>query len=221
MIRALLFDLDGTLWDSEVVRFRSWQRIFEEHGATYSLASYATRLGTIGGRDPFDDLEEQLGEPVDRTRLRERRDALTDRWLADLAPRDGVQEYLRDARALGLAIGVVSTDEREYVLGSLARLGLGDGWDVVRTADRDPARAKPSPALYLEAIDELGISASDAIAFEDSPNGILAATRAGLFCVAVPNAVSAQLDLTRADLVVDGFQQLPLRDIITIAEGRR
>jgi beta-phosphoglucomutase-like phosphatase (HAD superfamily) len=69
-ISAVLFDLDGTLWDSEVVRFRSWQRIFEEHGKRYTLEPYSTRFGTIGGPDPLDELSEALGTPIDRDALR-------------------------------------------------------------------------------------------------------------------------------------------------------
>jgi beta-phosphoglucomutase-like phosphatase (HAD superfamily) len=77
MIRALLFDLDGTLWDSEAVRFRSWQRVFEEHGQRYTIEAHAERLGTIGGPDPLDELEAAGGARVDREDVRRRRDELT------------------------------------------------------------------------------------------------------------------------------------------------
>ena len=81
-------------------------------------------------------------------------------------------------------------------------------------ADGDASRAKPRPTLYLEALDALGVSPENAIAFEDSPNGIDAARAARIFCVAVPNAVTAQLDLSHADLVVGSLEDLPLVELV-------
>jgi beta-phosphoglucomutase-like phosphatase (HAD superfamily) len=93
----------------------------------------------------------------------------------------------------------------------LERLEEAVGWDAICTADGDPARAKPSPTLYLEALDALDVAASEAVAFEDSPNGVLAAKAAGVFCVAVPNEVTRELglDAAGADLVLDSLADLP------------
>ena len=81
---------------------------------------------------------------------------------------------------------------------------------------RPAAQAKPAPDLYLAALHALGIDASEAVAFEDSPNGILDAKRAGLYCVAVPNLITAQLDLSKADLLVASLLDLPLEQLLTI-----
>ena len=88
--------------------------------------------------------------------------------------------------------------------------------DAICTADRDPARAKPSPTLYLEALDLLGVPAAEAVAFEDSPNGVLAAKAAGVFCVAVPNEVTRDLGLAEAgaDLVLDSLADLPPDELL-------
>jgi beta-phosphoglucomutase-like phosphatase (HAD superfamily) len=93
----------------------------------------------------------------------------------------------------------------------LQRLEQAVGWDAICTADHDPARAKPSPTLYLEALQLLDVAAGDAVAFEDSPNGVLAAKAAGVFCIAVPNEVTRDLGLEEAgaDLVLDSLADLP------------
>jgi len=85
---------------------------------------------------------------------------------------------------------------------------------VIVCADGDPKRAKPRPTLYLEALDALELEPHEAIAFEDSPNGVRAAKAAGLVCVAVPNPITATLALDEADLVLDSLADLPLADLL-------
>lgn len=99
----------------------------------------------------------------------------------------------------------------------LTILGLSDAFDFIECAEGDKSRAKPSPALYLSALARLALSAEDAIAIEDSPNGIHAAKAAGLFCVGHANAVTRQLDLSEADIVVDSLDDLPLADVLQAA----
>jgi beta-phosphoglucomutase-like phosphatase (HAD superfamily) len=80
---------------------------------------------------------------------------------------------------------------------------------------------KPDPALYQAVLNALALPAEHAIALEDSPNGIAAAKRAGLFCVAVPNPLTRQLSLAHADLQVDSLADLPLEQLLTVLQGRR
>ena len=82
------------------------------------------------------------------------------------------------------------------------------------TADRNPERSKPRPTLYLEALDRLGVAADEAIAFEDSPNGVKAAKAAGIFTVAVPNGVTVTLGLGEADLLLESLAELSLRELL-------
>jgi HAD superfamily hydrolase (TIGR01509 family) len=125
----------------------------------------------------------------------------------------GVGDYLRDARRLGLKVAVASSASDAYVCGHLERLSVRDGIDVVVCRDH-VARGKPSPDLYLRAIRDLGVTAGEAIAFEDSPNGIAAAKAAGLRCVAVPNPITSTLDLSAADLRLDSLGALGLEELI-------
>ena len=104
--------------------------------------------------------------------------------------------------------------------GHLARLDRADGWDCLVAANGDASIAKPKPTLYLRALELLGIASAEAVAIEDSPNGVLAAKAAGLYCVAVPNPVTAGLDLSAADVVVDALTDLPLDELLTLADGR-
>jgi len=127
----------------------------------------------------------------------------------------GVREYVADAKRLGLRLAVASSSSRAWVLGHLERLHLNADWDAVRTRD-DVARTKPAPDLYLSAVAALGVAPKEAVAFEDSANGIAAAKDAGLLCVAVPNALTAGMDLSRADLRLASLAETPLESVLAL-----
>jgi beta-phosphoglucomutase-like phosphatase (HAD superfamily) len=101
------------------------------------------------------------------------------------------------------------------VLGHLERLELHPQWDVIRTRE-DVARTKPAPDLYLAAVKALGVAPHEAVAFEDSRNGITAAKDAGLLCVVVPNALTAAMDLSRADLRLASLAEMPLERLLAV-----
>jgi HAD superfamily hydrolase (TIGR01509 family) len=133
--------------------------------------------------------------------------------LEDLRP--GVDDYLDEAERRGLVTGIVSSSTNEWIEPILRRLEREHGWNAIVAANGNTARAKPRPTLYLEALDQLGLAADEAIAFEDSPNGVRAAKGAGLYCVAVPNPMTATLGFDEADLVLESFSDLSLRDLLT------
>jgi putative hydrolase of the HAD superfamily len=88
-----------------------------------------------------------------------------------------------------------------------------DFFEIILTSD-NVSQIKPHPELYLKAVEALGLKPSEAIAFEDSPNGIKAAKAAGLFCVAVLNPITRQLDTDHADLVIDSLAEISLDKLI-------
>ena len=218
MIRALLFDFDGLLVDTESPSFDAWAGVYREHGHELTLETWSAAIGTLDGFDPFADLEGRLGRPLDRERVNERRREI-EFAAADLEElRDGVAEYLEEAQRLGLARAIVSSSSQDWIRRHLERLDLLDGWSSIVAADGDAARAKPRPTLYLEALDRLDVPADEAIAFEDSPNGITAAKAAGLYCIAVPNPTTASLDVTHADLVLRSLEEVPLGELLRRVE---
>lgn len=214
MIRALIFDFDGLILDTETTDLQAWREIYLEYGCTLPLSAWATGVG--GSPDLFDPcqyLESQLGRPVDREAIRAKKRRREAELVETQPVLPGVREYITDAERLGLKLGVASSSSRSWVMGHLSRLGLLTYFHCIQCAD-DVKRAKPDPDLYLSVLDRLGFQANQAIAFEDSPNGILAAKRAGLFCVAVPNPVTRQLSLQQADLQLTSLAELPLEKLL-------
>ena len=218
-VRALLFDFDGLIVDTESPSFAAWRWIYEEHGQELNLESWSPAIGTVGGFDALGRLEELVGRPLERDVVRARKLERELTLVEAEGLRPGVAEYLADAERLGLRTAIVSSSSREWIDRHLRRLERVYGWDAIVTADGDRARAKPSPVLYLEALARVGVGAAQAIAFEDSPNGVRAARAAGIYTVAVPNAVTAALGLDEADLVLESLAALPLPGLLERLEA--
>lgn len=217
MIRALIFDFDGLILDTEEPIYRSWLEVYEAHGEELPFELWVKTVGSTNKAfHPQHHLEERLGRPLERDVIDRRLGRRTELILAEnLLP--GVRAYIDAAASLGLKLGVASSSNRDWVSGHLERLGVGDRFDCMRCRD-DVANAKPEPDLYIAVLQCLGVSAAEAVAIEDSPNGVTAAKRAGLFCVAVPNRITAGLDLSGADLVLGSLADLPLPELLVRVE---
>jgi HAD superfamily hydrolase (TIGR01509 family) len=214
LIQALVFDFDGLILDTEEPVYRSWLEVYREHGEELPFERWVEIVGsTTIAFHPQHHLEERLGRSLTRDVLDRRIGRRTELILAQsLLP--GVGQHIESAKAMGLKLGVASSSTRDWVRGHLERLGILDSFDCIRCRD-DVTNAKPEPDLYIAVIDCLGVAASEAIAIEDSPNGVLAAKRAGLRCVAIPNSITEHLDLGRADLVLRSLADMTLADLIT------
>lgn len=215
VIAALLLDFDGLLYDTETAAYAVWTELYAAHGQQLELAQWVREsIGRPPGQATFDprvQLQELTGETiapaeVERFRERVRAQHLPDRLMP------GAAALLDGARARGLRTAIVTSNFRANVEAHLARAGCAFPFDAIVTADGDPTRGKPRPDLYLEALATLGgLPAADAIAFEDSPNGIAAAHAAGLRCVGVPNDITRGAPgLERADLTVDSLADVDL-----------
>ena len=130
----------------------------------------------------------------------------------------GVAEYLQDAGDRGLKLAVASSSNLAWVEGHLARLGLLSRFEHLLCSDH-VSRTKPDPELYLAALDRMGLAPGEAIAFEDSRHGLHAARAAGLFTVAVPTSLTASLDLSAASLKLGSLSEMPLTEVIALAES--
>lgn len=220
-MQALIFDFDGLIVDSEMPAFQSWQEIYQEHGCTLPLGEWAASLGGSGAEfDPCTYLEGQLGYGVDHAVLRAHRWQRKLELLAVQPALSGVEDYIADGKRLGLRLGIASSSARAFVGEQLTRLGILDQFDLVVCGD-EVQHVKPHPELYETVLSGLQVDAGHAIAFEDSPNGITAAKRAGLFCVAVPNALTEQLRTDHADLQLPSLAAMRLGALLALVASQR
>ena len=220
-VRAFLFDFDGLILDTELASRAGWELLYSDHGHELPADLWATLVGTTHAPwSPGEHLEELVGEPLDWDALHERRYAHEIALIEAEELRPGIAEYFAAARQHDLKRAIVSSSSRRWVDMHLERLEETIGWDAICTADGDRTRAKPAPVLYLEALGLLEVDAGEAVAFEDSPNGVLAAKAGGVFCVAVPNEVTRGLGLHEAgaDIVLDSLADLPPETLLSQLE---
>src|SRR5919201_4918208 len=148
MVRALVFDFDGLILDTEGPIFEAWREIYRAHGHDFAPREWVHVIGQAAHFDPFDELERRLGRSLDRERVHAERRVRVRELIEAQPVLPGIVEWRGEARALGIRTGVASNSSREWVLGHLARLGLADGWNCIRCRD-DVERPKPDPDLYL------------------------------------------------------------------------
>ena len=216
-LRGVVFDFDGVILDTETPLVKGWADVFSGYGCPpLTPVEWGTAIGTATRLDPVAILVDRavrVGQVVDAVAARRAGRQAVGQLIAAEVVRPGVQAWLDEADRLGLATAIASSSPAAWVEGHLERLGLRRRFQVL-ACHRPGVAAKPAPDLYLEACAGLGVDAGEAMAVEDSPHGIAAAKAAGLRCVAVPNELTGQLDLGRAELVVEGLAEVGLAEVL-------
>ena len=215
---CLILDFDGTILDTEETIYRSWAELWQQQGHELPLDEWQSGIGTIDAFDPWRALEDRVGSPLDPA-LRQQRRAHRDQLLADRRPRLGILEWLEEAESLGVPVGVASSSPPGWVEGHLSRLGLRHRFSCLVCCE-GALPAKPDPTSYRVACERLGAEPCRSVAVEDSPNGVRAAVGAGLLTVAVPHGLTADLDLSPADVLVGSLEELSLLEMLERARRR-
>lgn len=216
MLSALIFDLDGLIVDTESPDFLSWQETCRQYGVELALETWLPCVGTGATTqvfDPYEYLETQLGRQLDREAVWAQCRQRTLNIVAAQPILPGIKELILETKQRGLRLAVASSSARQWIVDHLSRLGLLDYFDVLACGD-EVAHTKPYPDLYLSALEKLGVQAGQAIAFEDSLNGMLAARSAGIFCVVVPNLLTQHLSFGQVDLRLTSLVETSLDELI-------
>lgn len=211
-IRAVVFDFDGVIIDSEVTHFETWAELFDRYGAELTVAEF---IESMGGRhvNIYEMLAGKATKPVPAEGdLREIKRVRHAELIAATDVLPGVADWVAEARRLGLRVGIASSADQPWLDEHLARIAMVDSFECVCCWD-DQIAAKPAPDLYLVACERLGVAPEAALAIEDSPNGLLAARRAGMRTLAVVHRLTEELELA-ADLVVRSLDELTVTEAL-------
>ena len=205
--RAVIFDMDGLLLDTETLWHRAEVELFRRHGGEFT---WDDKMAVIGSSFAFtaDHFARRLAQPRENgpALVEEMVDVMEEQLRRQVNGRPGAVELVRRLRDIeGVKLGLASNSPRRLVTLALATSGLSGAFDTVVTGD-DVERHKPAPDIYLLACSHLGVEPTDALALEDSASGVAAAKAAGLACIAVPQY--AETDVSAADRIVDSLEDL-------------
>jgi HAD superfamily hydrolase (TIGR01509 family) len=202
--RAVIFDLDGLLVETETIWMEAKVRLFRAHGVEFTVDDHRAVFGTSEDFTARSFLRRfSLAEGQMPAIIEEYLGTAAGIFAAGVATRDGATEIITALRGR-VPLGLASNTRRELVELILERAGLTGCFDTIVTGDE--ARPKPEPDIYALACSRLGIAPADAVAIEDSPTGVRAAKAAGMACIAVPS--DPEIELSEADRVVPSLLDL-------------
>ncbi|MEU4693955.1 HAD-IA family hydrolase [Actinoplanes sp. NPDC023714] len=216
--KALVFDFDGLLMDTETTLLESWRWEWRRHGLELDAAGFFADHGGDVNEGRYAALAAAVGAGFDRDVSDTRRQAYRKGLNDALKPAPGIEAWLRRAGDRGLRLAVASSSPLWHVGAMLDQAGLRERFEVIATGE-EVAAHKPDPAVYLLALQRLGLPPQEALAFEDTAHGVAAARAAGMRCVAVPNPHAEHARFGAADLILASAADLTLDEVISRLGG--
>jgi HAD superfamily hydrolase (TIGR01509 family) len=218
MIKAVIFDMDGVIVDSEPLHYEAHNILLGSYGHSLS-DEHIRKYAGINSRVLYTQLKEKLNLPQDVDALvMKKKEIFLMLAAKKLKLMPHATEFIGFVKANGFKVAIASSGLREQIHAMLNKFGLLKHFETIVSVD-DVKNAKPHPEIYLEAIRRLGLKSSECIAIEDSDKGIASAKQAGLKVIAVPNKYTEHQDLSMADLRVSSLKEITLETIKNMARG--
>ncbi|WP_122668872.1 HAD-IA family hydrolase [Pseudomonas viridiflava] len=212
-IKAVIFDMDGLLLDSEGIYTEVTHAIASRHGKTFDWAIKQHTIGR-GATDFAEYVTKTLELPMTAEEFLEIRQPMLDERFPHSPAMPGAETLVRHLAEHNIPIAVGTSSSVHYFH---AKTTLHRAWfelfeTVVTADDPDVKAAKPAPDIFLVAARRLGVDPADCLVFEDSPFGVTAAKAAGMYAVAVPDSHMPREQYEHADLVIDSLAEFSLKD---------
>jgi beta-phosphoglucomutase-like phosphatase (HAD superfamily) len=207
-LKAILFDHDGTLVDSEPVHFRMWASVLARYGVTLSEQQYVAHYAGVPNPASAVDLVRRFNLGETPAALVDAKHVATKEFLLGSAfpLMTGVLAAVAEFRRVGLKLAVVTGAGANGVHATLRANDLQHHFATIVCGD-DVRASKPAPDCYLLALERLGLHAADCLAIEDTQHGLQAAHSAGIRCLALPTPMSRHHNFERAEAVLDGMPE--------------
>jgi putative hydrolase of the HAD superfamily len=215
--QALIFDFDGLIVDTESIGVKIFENAFSKVGLTFDLDGFVKLVGlaTGGDYDPWTLYANHTGK-YSPNEVRERYGRKVDEAVRQAQPLEGVLDLIEEAKSRGLLLAVGSSSPKDWVYPKLEHFGILDKFDTIVTSN-DVMAGKPSPEIFLRVLERLQVEPQNALILEDSTNGTIAANRAGIRVVVVPNAITSREDHSQADFILPSLKQIQLTDYFQLS----
>lgn len=215
MIKAVIFDLDGVIVDSEHIHVEAEKQTMLKYGVRISSEELRKYTGSTA-KFMFAELIEkyELDTTVEEI-FNEKEEVLFELLEADTHPTKGVIELIGKLEQRNLKLGIASSAHRRLVEYVLRKLGIKHVFESIMSSE-DIVHCKPNPEVFLRSADELGVSPNECVVIEDAELGVKAAKNAQMKCIGYRNPNSGNQDLSKADIIVDDFSKLDLQELLSL-----
>lgn len=213
MIKSVIFDFDGLIIDTETAWYEVYKELLKElYEYDLPIEVFAQTVGSSGNQF-WKSLSEQIKDSVDEHKVKEYGLQRHREKMEGITLRPGVIDYLNEAKEKQLKIALATSSSTSWVEGFMKKFDIYKYFDVITTKDH-VVQTKPSPELYLKTLDKLSIYSNEAIVFEDSINGLIAANHAGIRTVIVPNPVTNHIHFKNYFMKINSMTDITLNEII-------
>jgi beta-phosphoglucomutase family hydrolase len=215
MIRAVIFDMDGVIVDSEPMHIEAEKQTLLKHGVKITTEELRTYTGTTAEFEFNDLIRKYKLNTTAETLFSEKEDILFRLLEERTEPTKGVIDLIKNLKQHGFKLGIATSGHMKLAHYYLDKLGVEPLFDTVVCAE-DISRSKPDPEIFLKAAQRLGMEPAECIVIEDAKLGIEAAIKAGMKCIGYSNPNSGNQDLSKADWVVSDFTRLDLQRLLQV-----
>lgn len=218
MIKAVIFDHDGVIADTEPIHFRADNAILARYGLSISAEANDSLVG-ISTKKSWEILREMFKIPEAAEWLAEEKTNEAARIIANdgIAPNKGLLQLLEQLKRKGYALAIASGQYRRIIDAVLAKLKIGAYFSTVVSAE-DTTFGKPNPEVFLTAAKRLGAKPAECVVIEDSESGVTAAKAAGMACVALKTQATASHDVSKADVIIGSLSEFDAAGISGIKQ---
>jgi putative hydrolase of the HAD superfamily len=211
LIKAVIFDFDGLILDTESTNYYATRDAYGQLGITLPLKQWQ-EIFHNDSEEQHHFIENFYNQKIEVNVVNEMRRTKFREYIPSEL-RSGVFDYIQAARNLGLHVCLATNADRYYIELFTKKFGIYDYFTCIKTRE-DVAFTKPNPEVYNAVLRELKIMPYEALAFEDSPNGAHAANEAGISCIVVTNPVTAGLNFPKIDKLINSLSEISLSDLI-------
>ena len=210
-VKAVIFDMDGVIIDSEPIHSRVKMDTFAHFGIPFKEADLAAYMGRTSGAIFRETLAKYGRTDINPQDMAAYKHAhyLEILQSGEIAPVEGTVDLIKSLHAAGMPLALATSSNVRVMNTVLDSFAIRRYFSSILSGGELP-ESKPNPAIYLLSAERLGVAPADCLVIEDTTNGILAAKRAGMYCVAYRNPHSGQQDLTEADEIVDSFAEIEI-----------
>lgn len=216
---AVIWDMDGVIADTGPYHFRAWQKVFRERGARFTEDDFRRNFGQRNDTIIRATLGDQIAQSQIDAIAQEKETTFRELSKQKIKPMPGAVRLLRSVREHGFKVALASSAPIENIRFILGEVGIKDDFEAI-VYGREVTEGKPSPQGFLLAAQKLGIKPENCIVIEDAVAGVTAATRAGMFAIAVTNTHPRER-LKEADLVVDSLEQVTVEKLEELLRLKR